>query len=99
METSFTFFLAIIAAYASACFIWLGIYKLNPVWWPVEIIQKPTTRYKDMVWAFTACVGVMAIGQLYSAGLLIPDGANRYWSAVSWGLNNLIIFSPIFLTL
>ena len=99
MDQQLTYFLGIIAAYASACFIWLGIYRVNPVWWPVEVIEKPASRFKDLWIALLACVGVMAIGQLYSAGLLIPESSNRYWSATSWILNNLIIFSPLFLAL
>jgi len=99
MDHQLSFFLAIIAAYGTACFIWLGIYKLNPVWWPMEVIEKPVTRYKDLWIAVGACIAIMAIGQLYTAGLLIPDGNNRYWSALVWGLNNLLIFSPIFITL
>lgn len=99
METSFTFFLAIIAAYASACVVWLGIYKLSPTWWPVAVIEKPDTRYKDLLIAFGACVGIILIGQLYSAGLLLPDSGNSHMSALVWALNNLIIFSPIFITL
>lgn len=99
METSFTFFLAIIAAYASACFVWLGIYRLSPTWWPVAVIEKPDKRYKDLLIAFGACVGIILMGQLYSAGLLLPDSSNSYVSALSWMVNNLIIFSPIFITL
>lgn len=99
METSFTFFLAIIAAYASACAIWLGLYKLSPTWWPVAVIEKPTTRYKDLVIAFGTCAGIIVMGQLYTAGLLLPESENSYISALLWMVNNLIIFSPIFITL
>ncbi len=99
MESSFTFFLAIIAAYASACLIWLGIYKLSPTWWPVAVIEKPAKRHKDLLAAFAACAGIILIGQLYSAGLLLHDSDNNYLSALIWALNNLIIFSPIFITL
>jgi hypothetical protein len=99
MENSFTFFLAIIAAYASACFVWLGIYKFYPTWWPVAIIEKPASRYKDLLIAIGSCVGIMLIGQLYSAGLLLPDSDNPYLAALLWSVNNLIIYSPIFITL
>lgn len=99
METSFTFFLAIIAAYASACVIWLGIYKLSPTWWPVAVIEKPATRYKDLLIALGTCIGIILLGQLYTAGLLLPESNNSYVSALLWIANNLIIFSPIFITL
>lgn len=99
METSFTFFLAIIAAYASACIVWLGMYKLSPTWWPVAVIEKPVTKYKDLLIAFGACVGIILMGQLYSLGLLLPGSSNGYVDALLWMLNNLIIFSPIFITL
>ncbi|MCE7993963.1 MAG: hypothetical protein HEP71_18385 [Roseivirga sp.] len=99
MTASLFPFLAIVLAYGSACGIWLALNKYYPAFWPSVSITQPEARYKDILPTILAVVGILAIGQIYQQGWLIPEPKNEYLASGSWILNNVLIFSPVFIVL
>ena len=99
MGTPFIFFLAIVMAYGSACGIWLVLNKYFPAFWPQESLAQPEGRYKEILPMILGVVGILAIGQMYQQGWLIPEPDNVYLASASWVLNNLLIYAPVFVVL
>jgi membrane protease YdiL (CAAX protease family) len=99
METSFLIFFAISVAYAAACGLWLLLNKYYPAFWPSVSVAQPDSRYKDILPAIMGCLGIVGMGQLYQIGWLLPEPDHRCLASASWVLNNLLIFSPVFIVL
>ncbi len=99
MNTSLIFFLGVTLAYSFSFVLWLGIDHLKNGWWPDEELVEPDSKYIDLLVMLGVVVGVLGIGQVYSLGFLIPEPNNQYLASLSWVLNNLIIYSPIFIAI
>lgn len=56
-------------------------------------IAPPAKPWQEFLWALLAIAGVLLFGRFYSYGYLISARYNPW----AWILNNLIIYSPIFL--
>ena len=85
-------------AYLSACGLWFLLDRKKLVWSPESIIT-PAKPWWEMAFGLLACAGILAIGQVYSAGLLIPKSSLSWLNQIIWILNNFIIFSPVFIVL
>ncbi len=98
MQSNSYFIIPLSFAYCSICGFWFLLVKFRLAW-TIENIQASNHKWIDLILALVACFGVIAVGQVYSAGLLIPKPDHKVGRALIWGLNNVIIFSPIFITI
>ncbi len=98
MQSNSFFIIPLTIAYLSVCGLWF-LFDKKKLAWPVEPIESPTKPWWEMGLALVACVVILAIGQLYSAGFLIPKSSEQWLNHVIWIINNFIIFSPIFMVL
>ena len=99
MQSNSFFIVPLTIAYASICGLWFWLDKKGKSW-NVEPIQSPSRPWLDFGIGLAACIAVMGVGQLFSAGYLIPrTDSTLINKALIWPLNNVIIFSPIFLVL
>ena len=91
---------ALLIGYGVALIGWLLSARLFPSLWPrrevpsVPSFQKP---WLEVVLAIVSAIGVLLVGQLYSRGWLIP--ALKSFEPLTEALNQMLIFSPIFLLL
>ncbi|WP_421764272.1 type II CAAX prenyl endopeptidase Rce1 family protein [Ekhidna sp.] len=99
MQSNSFFILPLTLAYLSICIAWFWLDKKGKSW-PLESIKSTSRPWIDLWIGLSACIAIMGIGQLYSAGYLIPRSESTIFNqVVIWPLNNVIIFSPIFLIL
>jgi membrane protease YdiL (CAAX protease family) len=99
MQSNSFFIIPLTIAYGSICGLWFWLDK-NGKSWNLESIKSSTHPWLDFGIALVVCIAVMGVGQLFSAGYLIPRTENTIINqALIWPLNNVIIFSPIFLVL
>lgn len=99
MQSNSYFIIPLTLAYLSICGLWFLLNKTSNTWniSPIESTTKPLV---DLVIGLLACICVMGVGQLFSAGFLIPRSEVPVVNQlIIWPLNNVLIFSPIFLTL
>lgn len=94
-QSKLIFYLPILAGYAIACasayllFKMFGMTKVN------EQEARPRKPYLELILGLGAAAAILAIGRIYTAGFLLPATYNP----LSWIINNLIIYSPIFIVL
>ena len=99
MQSNTFFIVPLSIAYLSICGLWF-VFDRSGKSWEIESISSSKNPWLDFGVALLACVAVIGIGQLYSAGLLIPrTGYEIINQLVIWPLNNVLIFSPIFITM
>jgi len=98
-EASIFFFLPIIAAYLSACGGWLLITRQYPSLWITPSIKEQKRNFKDIGIAFLAVAGILLLGQIYRSGFLLPTTGESWIFRLNWIIDNLIIYSPIFIVL
>ena len=99
-QAAASFFVPITVAYLAACGGWLLLARLLPglrLWPPPEQeAQARSSRpWLDLGVALLAAAAVLALGQAYNAGWLLPSGEGIA-SYVSFNVNTLLIFSPLF---
>jgi hypothetical protein len=70
---------------------------LIPGLWPACPAPNFRRPWKEVGWAVVACLGIIAIGQLYQSGVHLPRSGP--FGQIFEGINQLIIFSPAFLLL
>lgn len=100
MELLTIYFFPVLLGYGIPCLIWYILYKKKLLVLPTEPLLKPGKPKTELVYALLAVIAIFAIGQLWQAGFLIPSfSKNRYVSMAVWWVNNLLIYSPIFLLL
>ena len=76
---------------------WLVFNRLIPDLWPACSAPHFEKPWKEVGWALLASLGIIAIGQLYQAGIRLPvSGA---MGQILESVNQLAIFSPVFLLL
>jgi len=92
------FFLPISAAYVGVCLIWLAVRRVRPTSWPDEADVRFDRRWLDFALVLVVAAGVIGLGRAYDAGWLIPRGSGD-WSYLTYDLNALIWYSPMFLVL
>ncbi len=97
-EASPRFFGPVVLAYLLACGGWVILARLRVFSFrrdPFPTFDKP---WRELAWAGIAVVGIFALGLAFRFGFLIPSGSG-WLHHVSWTLNNVIIYSPIFILL
>jgi hypothetical protein len=101
MKPDTLFLIAITVSYVAACIVMLLLTKYKPAWWAKEVTIEEDTNKKhlDFVLSLVAAVSILAIGQLYRHHYLLPETRVKGHFSVAWCINNLIIFSPIFIFL
>ncbi len=99
MQSNSYFIIPLTVAYTSICALWFFLNRRGKLW-EIESIETSGQPWMDLGLGFLASIGIFGIGQLYSAGYLIPKtGTTLINQLIIWPLNNLLIFSPIFLVL
>ena len=94
MQSNTFFIVPLTLAYASMCGLWFLI-NAKTKWWPLDSIRQSDKPWLDFSLALIGAVAILGIGQLYSAGLLIPNSGNSTTDGIIWIVNNFIIYSPI----
>jgi hypothetical protein len=97
-QSELRFFIPVVAAYfvPTMLLLWL---VLRTKFWPEPEDLKTDRRWLDLGLALLAAVAVLAVGQLYRQGLLLEVPDDSGLAAPVWMLNNLIIYSPLFIVL
>jgi len=88
-QSDLHFYGPLIIAYGLACALAIVLFQRLP---DRTRIDRPAKPWHELLWALMAVIGVLVIGRIYTAGYLISA---RY-NPLAWILNNLIIYSPIF---
>ncbi|WP_462252643.1 CPBP family glutamic-type intramembrane protease [Ekhidna sp.] len=98
MQSNSFFIIPLTIAYLSICGSWFLLNRYNYSW-DIEPIRSSKKPWLDLGLGLLAAVMILLIGQVYSAGYLIPNSKNEILRYLTWPLNNIIIFSPIAITL
>ncbi|MEP5610869.1 MAG: CPBP family glutamic-type intramembrane protease [Cyclobacteriaceae bacterium] len=98
MQSNAFFIVPLTIAYGAICGLWFYM-NSRTNWWPLESIKKSDNPWLDFSLSLIAAAGILGIGQLYSAGYLVPSSDGSIINSLTWILNNLIIFSPIAIVL
>ena len=93
----FTQYQAWFLGYGVAMIGWLIFNQVIPRLWPACPVLSFERPWREVGWAFLACLGIIVIGQLYQAGIRLPQSGS--FGEVLASINQLIIFSPVFLLL
>ena len=98
-QASSFFFLPLAAAYLTACGVWLLVSRRWPALWPPYRALETDRRHLDFAIALAAAAGILLLGAVYRAGWLprVPEPGWRH--ELVWVLDNLIIYSPIWIAL
>jgi hypothetical protein len=88
----------LIAAYLAACGGLLLALRLRPSLWPPRTPLRTDRKWLDLGAVLVAVVLVLALGQLWRAGWLLPS-RDGWPGDMLWQCNNAIIYSPILLVL
>jgi len=95
---SSSYYFALAGGYIVALLGWWIIHRLKPLIWNFGAEHTFTHPWWETLWAFVAALATIAIGRLYSAGMLIPK-TFMVNSVVTEALNQIIIFSPFIILL
>ncbi|MEM7296657.1 MAG: CPBP family glutamic-type intramembrane protease [Bacteroidota bacterium] len=98
MQSNSFFILPLTVSYLAICGLWFLLNKYRKSW-QIVFIDTSKKPWVDLILGIVAAVAILAIGQLYSAGYLIPRIDNELLNRLTWPLNNILIFSPIFIVL
>jgi hypothetical protein len=98
-QASLFFTLPIVAAYLFAACGWLLITYWRPSFWPSPLFLQSDHPYWDLGLSVVAVFLALLFRQLYRMGGLLPTKSLTAWHQLAWLIDNLIIYSPIFLAL
>ncbi len=99
MQSNAFFMVPLTSAYLAICLLWFWLDKRGKSW-RIEPIPAPLGPWLEFGLGLLVCLAVIGIGQLFSAGFLIPKARHTLLNQlVVWPMNNVIIYSPIFLVL
>lgn len=98
MQSNSFFIVPLSLAYLTICGLWF-LFNRSGYSWEIEAIQSSKKPWLDFGLGILAAIGILAIGQLFSAGYLIPRSDSKLLSHFIWPANNVIIFSPIAIVL
>lgn len=100
MKPDTIFLTAITVSYVSAGITMLMLIKYKPGWWAKGIVVvKPARKYLDFALSVGAAACIFLTGWLYNHNYLLPESRQKGHFSITWCINNLIIFSPIFIIL
>ncbi len=97
-EASLRFFLPVVIAYLLACGGWIILARWRVVSFPRDPVPTCDRPWLELALGGLAAVGIFAVGLAYRLGFLLPSGSG-WLHHVSWTLNNVIIYSPLFILL
>ncbi len=95
---SYSYYFALVAGYTVSLLGWWLVDRWKPNIWksnPDFQFQHP---WRETLWALAAAVATVAMGQLYSGGMLLPKSFIA-GTAITAALNQIIIFLPFILLL
>jgi hypothetical protein len=95
---SSSYYFAISAGYMIGLLGWWIINRWKPGIWNAGPEYHFASPWWDTLWAFIAAIATIAIGQLYTGGVLLPKGS-IISPTLTEVLNQTIIFSPFILLL
>ncbi|MEM9856583.1 MAG: hypothetical protein AAF843_04485 [Bacteroidota bacterium] len=93
-QSELRFYLPLIAGYLGACLVTLLLLAFNK-YEARQSDYRPAKPWLELVLSLIVVVAIFIIGRAYTAGFLIPSELNP----IAWMINNLIIYSPIFIFL
>lgn len=96
MQSNAFFMVPIVLCYGIICVMWFLFDKLGWLW-EISPIKSPNKPWAEFMLAMFAAITILVLGQLYSQGWLLPTPDHKVGAGISWMLNNVIIFSPIWL--
>ncbi len=98
MQSNTFFIVPLTISYLSICGLWF-LFNKHGKSWEITPIDTPKKPWIDLILGFVVAVAILAVGQLYSAGYLIPRTQNGLFNNLIWPLNNVLIFSSLFIVL
>lgn len=100
-QASLFFFVPVTVAYLTACGGWLALARMQMLrtLWNEQPFPSTDCRWLDLAIGLLAAFGVLALGQAYRAGWLLPHTGSYVVQRLLWVADNLIIYAPIFLVL
>ncbi len=96
---NWSFFLPLIAAYLAASAGWLLVARIKPFFAVAAKVPDFQKNFKDLGFAILAIIGIFLLGQAYRMELLLPTSGESWFYRAFWIIDNLIIYSPIFIVL
>jgi hypothetical protein len=93
---SSTYYFALTGGYTIGLLGWWLIHRWKPGLWNSDPEYHFIHPRWDTLWAFLAALATIAIGQLYTGGMLLPKGS-IIEPVLTEALNQTIIFSPFIL--
>ncbi len=87
---------SLLATYAAALAGWVCIWRARPELWP-RATDEFAHPWREAGYALIAAVGIVAIGQVYTAGISLPNDGVA--GPILESINQLLIFSPVVLLL
>lgn len=85
----------LIFAYLLALGGWLLANRLLPQVWPRGSVDDFAQPWKELGIAFVGAIGILAVGQLWSRGIRLPE--NGALGPLLGAINQILIFAPILL--
>lgn len=88
------YYIALYAAYAVAIGGWLAAHY-GWLRWPTPPEPTFTHPWREVGYAMLAVLVVLAIGQVFLAGWLLPEPNDAWWEPVTASINQALIFAPM----
>ena len=85
----------LVIAYLIALGGWVVAARLRPTWWPRGPAPAFPARWKELGFALLGAVGVVAVGQVWSAGIRLPEDGPA--GPALGAIDQVMIFAPILL--
>ncbi len=99
MPVDLQFFGAIAGGYGTAGLLWIAAARWAPGFPPAEADEyRSNMPWRDLLLALLVAAGILAIGQVYRAGWLIPESSTR-WRPLLYNINAILWYVPLFLAL
>lgn len=98
MQSNSFFIVPLAISYLGICGLWFLLNKQGKSW-QLASIDTPQKPWIDLTLGLVAAMAILSIGQVYAAGYLLPRTENTLLNYLIWPLNNVLIFSPIFIVL
>ena len=97
-QIEWRFFLPVLAAYCLPALGLLAYVRSSGSIWPAAAPFRPARPWLEFWIAIGAALAVLAMGQAYRAGWLLPT-SDTIWGRLAWVLDNLLIFAPLFIVM
>lgn len=86
-------YIPLLCAYLAALGGWLLANRLLPQVWPRKPVDELAHPWRELGIALAGAVGVLAVGQLWSRGIKLPE--NGRLGLLFGAINQVLIFAPI----